>query len=81
MSAQTLAQVPIGSAVRVTGIVGSDALQQRIMEMGLLPGVEIKVVRQAPLGDPIEIRLLGYSLSLRRTEASHVEVEPLGGAA
>jgi Fe2+ transport system protein FeoA len=79
MANQTLSQVPIGSAVRVVDIHGTDALQQRIMEMGILPGVEVKVLRQAPLGDPIEVRILGYNLSLRRDEAAHIEVEPTGG--
>jgi Fe2+ transport system protein FeoA len=75
MSVNTLAQVPIGASVRVINILGSDALQQRIMEMGLLPGIDVKVLRQAPMGDPIEVRVLGYNLSLRREEAAHVEVE------
>lgn len=45
------------------------------MEMGLIPGVELEVIRRAPMGDPIEIRLRGYALSLRRSEARDIEVE------
>ena len=71
----TLATVPIGATARVINVSGDAALEQRILEMGVLPGTEVKVIRQAPLGDPIEIRVMGYSLSLRRSEASCVEVE------
>lgn len=72
-----LAEVEIGKSARITQVTGTPLLEQRMFEMGLLPGVEVEVVRQAPLGDPIEIRLLGYCLSLRRREAAGIEVEPL----
>jgi len=71
----TLANVPIGATARVVNISGDAALEQRILEMGVLPGTQVKVIRQAPLGDPIEIRVMGYSLSLRRSEAACIEVE------
>ncbi len=73
----TLTDVGIGGQARVVGVRGAGAFEQRLLEMGLVPGVEVRVVRQAPLGDPIEVRLLGYSLSLRRSEAAHVDVESL----
>jgi ferrous iron transport protein A len=73
----TLAQLTVGARARVKDVSGEPALQQRILEMGLLPGVELKLVRLAPLGDPLEVRLLGYHLSLRRSEAACVLVEPL----
>jgi ferrous iron transport protein B len=76
---QTLANVPIGATARVINVSGDSALEQRILEMGVLPGAEIKVIRQAPLGDPIEIRVMGYSLSLRRSEAACIEVEAVSG--
>ncbi len=50
------------------------------MEMGLVPGTELEVIRRAPLGDPIELRIRGYALSLRATEAEHVDVELLESA-
>lgn len=71
-----LSQVPAGSEVKVHafGINCPDA--QRLREMGLLPGTLIKVIRWAPLGDPLEIKLRGYHLSLRRQQADHIEVLP-----
>lgn len=71
----TLADLSVGASARVINVTGQAALEQRILEMGVLPGVQVKVVRQAPLGDPIEIRVMGYSLSLRRSEAACIEVE------
>lgn len=72
---KTLDQIKIGAKARVQEVTGDEALQQRMMEMGLMPGTEVHVLRQAPLGDPIEIRVMGYSLSLRRSEARFVNVE------
>ncbi|MBK8208103.1 MAG: ferrous iron transport protein A [Planctomycetes bacterium] len=71
----TLADLPVGASARVITVTAQAALEQRILEMGVLPGVQLKVVRQAPLGDPIEIKVMGYSLSLRRSEAACIEVE------
>jgi Fe2+ transport system protein FeoA len=71
----TLANVPIGASARILSVKAEPALEQRILEMGLIPGVEVKVVRDALLGDPIEVRVMGYSLSLRRSEAACIEVE------
>jgi Fe2+ transport system protein FeoA len=74
----TLADVRVGERARVTRIVGQGAVVQRLQEMGLIAGVELSVIRFAPLGDPVEIRVRGYALSLRRTEARCVEVGPVG---
>jgi Fe2+ transport system protein FeoA len=71
---QTLDQLNIGASAKITDVQGEPALQQRLLEMGLIPGTEVKIVRFAPLGDPIEIKVMGYSLSLRRSEARHVQV-------
>jgi ferrous iron transport protein A len=71
----SLDQLKPGQRGRITALAGNDALAQRLMEMGLLEGEEIEVVRFAPLGDPIEIRVNGYFLSLRRSEASRLEIE------
>ena len=70
----TLDHLLAGELARIESIQGDDALVQRIMEMGLFEGEEIEVVGFAPLGDPMEIRLRDYRLSLRKTEASRVVV-------
>lgn len=53
------------------------ALRRRLLELGLLPGTKVTLIRRAPMGDPIELRLRGYSLSIREAEASAVEVTPI----
>jgi len=74
----SLDQLRPGQRARIDSLDGVDALTQRLMEMGLLEGQELEVVRLAPLGEPIEIRLGDYCLSLRRREAARVRVTPLG---
>ncbi|MFH1277136.1 MAG: FeoA family protein [Candidatus Eisenbacteria bacterium] len=64
-----------GQAGVITGILGNGPLVQRLMEMGLVAGTRIRVLRLAPLGDPMEVELHDYFLSLRRSEADAVEVE------
>lgn len=71
----SLKTLKVGQRGIVIGIKGSGPIKQRMMDMGLVPGSEVKVVRIAPLGDPIEIKLKGYNLSLRKSEAHDVEVE------
>ena len=71
----TLKQTPIGSTVRVVKIHGEGAVRRRIMDMGITKGVEIFVRKAAPLGDPIELNLRGYELSLRKDDAEMIEVE------
>lgn len=73
--AGTLAQLKPGQTARVIDVGGEAALQQRILEMGILPGVEVRLIRIAPLGDPMEFELIGYRLSLRKSEAACVSVE------
>jgi ferrous iron transport protein A len=72
-----LVELPIGGKARVSTILGSDELTMRLMEMGLTPGVEVAVVGAAPLGDPLELELRGYRLSVRRSEAARVQIDPL----
>ena len=72
---KTLKQTPIGSTVRVVKIHGEGAVRRRIMDMGITKGVEIFVRKAAPLGDPIELNLRGYELSLRKDDAEIIEVE------
>jgi ferrous iron transport protein A len=69
-----LDQFRAGQRVRIVAVAGTDALVQRLMEMGLLEGEEVEIVGYAPMGDPLEIRLCDYCLSLRRREAARIEV-------
>jgi Fe2+ transport system protein FeoA len=72
-----LHQLNVGQRARVLAVQGEDGLVQRLLEMGVLDGEEIEVVGFAPLGDPLEIRLRDYRLSLRRREAACISVEVL----
>lgn len=71
----SLDQIPIGSSVRVAAVAAADAVGLRLLEMGVTPGVTVRIVAAAPLGDPLEVELRGYRLSLRRSEAARVAVE------
>ncbi|HZZ71330.1 MAG TPA: ferrous iron transport protein A [Pirellulales bacterium] len=71
-----LAELQVGEKGRIVRVQGTDAISLRLLEMGLTPGVEIALVGKAPLGDPWELELRGYRLSLRRTEADRVEIDP-----
>jgi Fe2+ transport system protein FeoA len=75
----SLDQLRPGQRGRIEALDGNDSLVQRLMEMGLLEGEEIEVVRFAPLGEPVEVRLGDYCLSLRRREAARIRVKPLDG--
>jgi len=70
----TLAEVSVGQRGQVTGILGTDEISLRLLEMGLTPGAEFSLLGVAPLGDPIEIEIRGYRLSLRKSEAARVSV-------
>ncbi len=70
-----LADQPIGQRVRIHRLSLPDGVRLRLLEMGLTEGIECRVVRYAPLGDPMEVHVRGYSLSLRRAEAANIEVE------
>ncbi|SJZ37181.1 FeoA family protein [Eubacterium coprostanoligenes] len=72
---KTLKDVKIGKTTRVVRIHGEGALKRRIMDMGITRGVEIYVRKVAPLGDPIEITVRDYELSLRKSDAKLIEVE------
>ena len=71
---RSLATLNIGSTTKVVDISGEDSISLRLLEMGLTPGVEVTVVSAAPLGDPVELELRGYRLSIRRNEAARVVV-------
>ncbi len=70
----TLRDVKIGETCTVVKLHGEGAIKRRIMDMGITKGVVIKVVKVAPLGDPIEINVRGYELSLRKADANLIEV-------
>lgn len=70
-----LANLSIGDTAKVTNVVGKSAVTKRLMEMGIVPGVSVRVVKSAPFGDPIEIRVRGYSLAMRKSEAETIEVQ------
>ena len=69
-----LREVPVGNTAKVVKIHGEGAVKRRIMDMGITRGVEIYVRKVAPLGDPIEITVRGYELSLRKADAENIEV-------
>lgn len=74
---RTLADILPGNSAVIKNVGGDDTIALRLMEMGVLDGEQVEVVGRAPLGDPIEISIRGYRLSLRQTEAQRIEVEHL----
>ena len=72
---RTLRNVNIGETVKVKKVQGEGVVKRRIMDMGITKGVDIFVRKVAPLGDPIEIKIRGYELSLRKVDAEMIEVE------
>ena len=77
---KTLGELSVGTVARVVSVDCDPLVRRRLLEMGLLPGTTVRVVRRAPMGDPMEVRLRGYSLSLRRSEAGRVQVEAIDQA-
>ena len=72
---KTLKQANVGETVKVVKLTGQGAVKRRIMDMGITKGVEIFIRKVAPLGDPVEVTVRGYELSLRKDDASMIEVE------
>ena len=72
----TLREVAVGGTCKVKKLRGEGAVKRRIMDMGITKGVEIKVQKVAPLGDPMEVTVRGYQLSIRKADAEMVEVDP-----
>ena len=72
---KTLRQARIGDTVRVVKLYGEGAVKRRIMDMGLTKGVEVHIRKVAPLGDPVEVTVRGYELSIRKADAEMIEVE------
>lgn len=71
---RTLDSAKVGQTVTVTKLEGEGALRRRIMDMGITKGVKISIERMAPLGDPMELKLRGYSLSIRKNDAKSIEI-------
>lgn len=72
---KTLRQVGVGDTLRVVKLHGEGAVKRRIMDMGLTKGVEVHIRKVAPLGDPVEVTVRGYELSIRKEDAEMIEVE------
>ena len=72
---KTLRDVPVGGTVQVVKLHGEGAVKRRIMDMGITRGVSVYVRKVAPLGDPIEVQVRGYELSLRKADAEMIEVQ------
>ena len=72
---KTLRQTKVGETVRIVKLHGEGAVKRRIMDMGITKGVEVYIRKVAPLGDPVEVNVRGYELSLRKADADMIEVE------
>ena len=72
---KTLKDVKVGKSARVVKLHGEGAIKRRIMDMGITKGIEVTVRKTAPLGDPLELSVRGYELSLRKADAQMIEVE------
>ena len=72
---KTLREAKVGDTVRVVKLHGEGAIKRRIMDMGLTKGVDVQIRKGAPLGDPIEVTVRGYELSIRKADAAMIEVE------
>ena len=71
----TLRDLQTGESAVITTVGGSGALRQHFLDMGMIPGVEVTLVKYAPMGDPMELRLHGYELTLRLADAEQIEIE------
>ena len=78
--AMLLSQIQPGQIVQVVSIAGQSSFRRRLMELGLVPGTRVELLRVAPLGDPIELLVRGASISIRKAEAGVIEVAPLAAA-
>lgn len=75
MTNRSLKDLQPGEKARVTKILGKGFIKRRILDMGLVPGVEIEMERYAPLGNPVEVKIKGYHLSLRKEEAENIVID------
>ena len=75
----TLKELQIGESAIITEVNGDGALRQHFLDMGMIPGVPVTLMKYAPLGDPMELQIHGYELTLRVADAENIKVEPLKG--
>ena len=80
-NAMLLSDIPTGHVVQIVSIAGQSSFRRRLMELGLVPGTRVELVRVAPLGDPVELLVRGASLSIRKAEAGVIEVVPAAATA
>ena len=73
----TLKELQVGKSALIKSVGGHGALRQHFLDMGMIPGVEITVVKLAPMGDPMEVQIHGYELTLRLEEADQIEIDPV----
>ncbi|WP_406657012.1 FeoA family protein [Methanolobus sp. ZRKC2] len=78
MTEMTLSNLKPGNKAKVIQVTGKGSARRKLLDMGMVPGIEIQMIRTAPLGDPIEILIKGYNLSLRKSEAEHIMVQSTG---
>ncbi len=80
MSIQTvnLTNLPIGEDAKVIAVHGDSQTTKRLMEMGVVPGASVRMIKSAPFGDPLEVRVRGYNLAMRKSEADQINVQGLG---
>ncbi len=76
---KTLTDLGLGQEAIITKVTGSGAIRRRMIDLGIVPGMEVRMERYAPLGDPIEIKLKGCHVSLRKKEAENVLIKDVGG--
>lgn len=76
MATAALSELDVGAAAIVAAVVGDGPVMVRLLEMGFVPGTPVQLVKAAPLGDPLQFRVRGYHISLRRSEAAMIRVEP-----
>ena len=76
----TLDQLPVGHTATISVVGGEGPLRCRLLDMGLIPGTEVTVCKIAPMGDPMELRLRGYALTLRKADAQQIELNGRGNA-
>ena len=72
----TLDKLPLGRAAKITAVGGEGTLRLRLLDMGLIPKTEVKIIKVAPMKDPIELFVRGYSLTIRLDDAKNITVEP-----
>ena len=73
----TLAKLPVGREGMITQVGGEGALRCRLLDMGLIPGTRVKVVKVAPMGDPVQLSVRGYELTIQLSDADEIRIEPV----